>query len=285
MTVAHPPSGGSVGAVGTPVFPVGLVVRGRRCLVVGGGRVAARKVASLLRCHAAVTMVAPDVGVALAALVADGTVAGIEGPPLDVQVRPYRPGEAAGYRLVIAATGVPEVDRLVYQDAEAAGVWVNCADDPEFCSVLLPAVHRDGPVTIAVSTAGASPALAAWVRQRLADALGTDLGALAELLHQARRRLQAEGRSTESVDWAGLLDGPLPALVAEDRLEEARAVIAAATSSTAPAGPAPDAAAAETHPPASDAAPAGSPRGPAQSRRTVFTTQNSRMPNHDSSRP
>lgn len=215
--------------IDAPLYPVGLVVEGRRCLVVGGGRVAARKVAGLLHCGAAVTMVAPAAHVALRSLVEDGTIAAIDGAPLDVQLRPYRPGEAAAFRLVVAATGIPDIDRAVHADAERAGVWVNCADDPGHCSFVLPAVHRDGPVSVAVSTGGASPALAGWVRRRLAEAIGPGLGTLAGLLDEGRASVRAEGRSTESVDWASLLDGPLPTLVRSGLLAEARALVRRAT--------------------------------------------------------
>jgi siroheme synthase-like protein len=207
------------------LYPVSLVVAGRPCLVVGGGRVAARKIAALLGCGAAVTVVAVEAHVALGLLAEDGTLAGIEGPPLDVQLRPYRPGEAAGYRLVVTATGDPSVDAAVYRDAEAAGVWVNSADDPSHCSFVLPAVARDGPVTVAVSTGGSSPALAAWLRRRVADALGPDLGQLAALLDDARQRIHARGGSTETVDWAALLDGSLPGLVRRGSFDEARALL------------------------------------------------------------
>lgn len=217
-----------------PLYPVGLVVRGRRCLVVGGGRVAARKIASLLDCGAAVTVVAPEVHEALGVLAASGTIAAIEGPPLDVQVRPYSPGEAAGYRLVVTATGDPEVDAAVHADAEAAGVWVNSADDPEHCSFVLPAVWRQGPVTVAVSTGATSPALATWLRSRVAEALGPDLEVLAGLLGDARQRLRAAGRSTEEVDWQALLQGPLPDLVRQGRLEEAKALLEAALAALGP---------------------------------------------------
>jgi len=209
------------------VYPVGLVVSGKPCLVVGGGRVAGRKVSGLLRCGAAVTMVAPEAHVALRSLADDGTLAAVGCPPLDVQIRPYRPGEAACFRLVVAATGIDAVDQMVHDDAEDAGVWVNCADHSARCSVVLPAVHRDGPVTVAVSTAGASPALASWIRHRVADALGPHLGALADLLDEARQAVHRSGRSTEPIDWAGLLDGPLPDLVRAGRIGEARGMIEA----------------------------------------------------------
>lgn len=210
------------------VFPVGMVLAGRPCLVVGGGRVAARKIKALVESRAAVTVVAPEAHEAVEVLAADGTILAIEGPPIDLQLRPYRRGEASGYRLVIAATGIPDVDRSVADDAEAAGVWVNCADDPEHCSVLLPALHRDGPVTVAISTGGESPALAVWLRDKVAQLIDGG-GELALFLGEARRRLKARGRSTEDVDWRGLLDGGLADLVRERKLDEARKLLDEAT--------------------------------------------------------
>ncbi|MGD0381660.1 MAG: bifunctional precorrin-2 dehydrogenase/sirohydrochlorin ferrochelatase [Acidimicrobiales bacterium] len=209
--------------VGAPIYPVGLVVKGRRCLVVGGGRIAARKIGGLLACGAAVTVVAPEVHVATAELTASGAIAAIDETPLEVQIRPYRPGEAADYLLVIAATGDAAVDDAVHRDAQSAGVWVNVADDPARCSFVLPAVGRDGTVSIAVSTAGASPALAGWLRDRAVEALGPGLGDLAALLEDGRRRLHDQGRSTETVDWRRLLDGPLPDMVRRGHMDQARA--------------------------------------------------------------
>jgi len=214
-----------------PVYPAGLVVRDRPCLVVGGGRVAARKIASLVGCGAAVTVVAPEAHEALGLLTQWGVIAAIEGHPLDVQLRPYRAGEAAEYRLVVTATGDADVDAAVYQDAEAAGVWVNSADDPAHCTFVLPAVWRQGPVTVAVSSAGTSPALSGWLRDRAAGALGPSVGLLAELVGEARRSVQAEGRSTESVDWTALLEGPLPDLVRRGDLEGARTLLEKAVAS------------------------------------------------------
>ncbi len=208
-----------------PVYPVGLVVKGRRCLVVGGGRVAARKIGGLLACGAAVTVVAPEVHVAIGALTDTGAIATIDESPLDVHIRPYRSPEAADYRLVIAATGDEAINDAVHHDATAAGVWVNVADDPARCSFVLPAVARDGPVSIAVSTAGASPALAGWLRDRAVEALGPGLGDLAKLLEEGRRRVQARGGSTESVDWRSLLDGTFADLVRRGRIVDARAVL------------------------------------------------------------
>lgn len=208
-----------------PLYPVGLMVAHQPCLVVGGGPVAGRKIVGLLACGAAVTVVAPEAHRAVGVLAASGALATLGGPPVDVQLRPYRAGEAAAYRLAIAATGVPAVDDAVCADAVAAGVWVNRADDPDAGSCHLPAVYRDGPVAVTVSTGGSSPALARWLLRRCAAACGEAVGPLAELLSAARRTVQSRGRPTDAVDWDGLLEGPLPALVGAGRLEEARRLL------------------------------------------------------------
>ena len=208
-----------------PLYPVVLVVAGKSCLVVGGGHVAARKTRSLLACGASVTMIAPEAHEALAILSADGTIAAIRGAPLEVKLRPYESGEAAEYQLVVTATGIPEVDRAVAHDADRAGVWVNSSDDPANCTFLLPAVHRLGNITVSVSTSGSSPALATWLRGRIADMLDPALEDLSALLEEARHIVHARGDSTESIDWSRLLDGPLPGLVTEGRMDDARRVI------------------------------------------------------------
>jgi siroheme synthase-like protein len=197
-------------------YPVSLDVTGRRCLVVGGGRVALRKVQGLVSCGALVTVVAPSICTELVALGSAG---------VSIERRPYASGDVAGFRLAISATGDPEVDGTVYAEAEAAGVWVNSADDPAHCTFIVPSVHRDGRITVAVSSGGASPALSRWVRQQIAAEVGEGLGELAALLAEARQRVQAEGISTEAVDWAALLDGPLPELVRQGDLVGARALI------------------------------------------------------------
>ena len=202
-----------------PFYPVSLDVVGRPCLVVGGGPVAARKARTLQEYGASVTVIAPTLSREMEALV----------PSLHaVERRPYDPGDASTFRLVVTATGIPDVDGAVYADAEVAGVWVNSADDRAHSSFILPAVHRDGAVTIAVSTGGLSPALASWLRTRIAAEYDENLGTLAQVLADARLRLQAAGRRSDSVDWAGLLDGPLPELVQSGDLDNAQAIVRAA---------------------------------------------------------
>jgi siroheme synthase-like protein len=202
-----------------PYYPVLLEVSDRPCLVVGAGPVAARKVRGLLDCGASVSVIAPSLSDDMEELT----------PLLHaVERRPYREGDASAYRLVVTATGIPDVDGAVFADGEAAGVWVNSADDPTHCSFILPAVHRDGAVTVSVSTGGLSPALASWLRDKLAAQFGEDLGTLAQLLGEARDRLRSAGEASDSVDWAALLDGPLFELVQSGELEGARAFVTAA---------------------------------------------------------
>jgi siroheme synthase-like protein len=175
--------------------------------------VAARKARALLACGALVTVIAPE-------LCAD-----LEGlSPLAVQRRPYAPGDAAAFRLVLTATGDAAVDGAVYADAEAAGIWVNSADDLAHCSFTLPSVHRDGAVSVAVSTGGASPALASWLRRQLATQM-EGMDALAQVMAAARARVKESGHRTEETDWAALLEGALPELVRQGRMDEAQALI------------------------------------------------------------
>jgi precorrin-2 dehydrogenase/sirohydrochlorin ferrochelatase len=192
------------------LLPISLRVKGLPCLVVGGGRVAARKVASLLECGAEVTVIAPEI------------CAEIDQLSSRQIRRAYREGDAERYRLVITATGRPDVDRAVFRDGEATGVLVNAADDPDACRFYLPSLFRRGPVTIAVSTAGTSPFLAKWLGRRLAQVVGPEFAGVAVLLESARRELKRAGCPTESADWGSLLDDGLVTAVAAGRDVEAR---------------------------------------------------------------
>lgn len=196
---------------GTGRYPVNLVLEGRRCLVVGGGAVALRKVEGLLACGAIVTVVAPEIDPRLRQL-----------PGVTVEDREYRPGEVAGYRLAIAATDSTEVNGAVFHDGEAAGVWVNGADDPAHCSFTLPAVVRRGPLMVTVSTGGRSPALARWLRERLEHEIGPEFEILLDLLASERDLRKAEGRSTEDAGWQNALDSDMLGLIRTGDLTSAR---------------------------------------------------------------
>ena len=174
----------------TDGYPVVLRVGGRRVLVVGGGAVAARKVDGLVAAGALVTVVAPVVDDAIASR-----------PDVRIERRPYASSDLAGQRLVIVATDDSLVQREVARDAEAAGIWVNAADDPENCSFFLPAVERRGSVIVAVSTQGASPALASHLRDRIAETLPANVDEVCADLARQRREVHEDGGSTEDVDW------------------------------------------------------------------------------------
>jgi precorrin-2 dehydrogenase/sirohydrochlorin ferrochelatase len=230
-----PPPSGPAPDRAVPDYPVTLVLTGRRCLVVGGGRVATRRAGGLVAAGGEVTVVAPDISDGLTVL-AEAHRAG-SGPGLPgslvVRSRPYRGGEAAGYELVLTATGQPDVDRQVVADATAAGVPVNSADGAAPGTVQLPAVHREGRVTVAVSTGGSSPALARWLRDRMVAAIPDGAAAVAGLIDEVRAELRRRGRSTGSVAWEPLLEELMP-LAAAGRLDEARAALARACGLPAP---------------------------------------------------
>ncbi len=223
-------SGEPAPAPPVPAYPVNLRLEGRSCLVVGAGRVAAQKVAGLLECGAAVTVVAPEVGAEVEALAA----AGVDRPAgsLHVERRAYRSGEATDHRYVVTATGRTEVDHQVFLDADGAGVWVNSADDPANCTATLPARLRQGPVLVTFSTGGTSPALSTWLRRRFAPEVGPEYATLAEVLAEERRSLREQGRSTEGLDWQSALDSGMLDLIRSGRVAEARGLLHTCLSSS-----------------------------------------------------
>jgi siroheme synthase-like protein len=175
-------------------YPIVVRLAGRRVVVVGGGEVALRKVTGLVQAGADVTVVAPDVVPAIAA---------VEG--VTIARRPYDSSDVDDAWLVVAATDDPAVQQQIFDDGERRGVFVNAVDDPERCSYILPAVARRGPVIVAVSTQGRSPALAAQLRDRLAAELPDDLEAIVDAAAERRRQIHARGASTEDEAWDGLL--------------------------------------------------------------------------------
>jgi uroporphyrin-III C-methyltransferase/precorrin-2 dehydrogenase/sirohydrochlorin ferrochelatase len=145
-----------------------LGLKRRRCLIVGGGAVALRKVVALIDEGAEVTVVAPEVVERLEALAREGRIR--------LELRTYRPGEAAGHALVFATTDERETNRQVAEDAEAAGVWVNVADDPALCGFHVPSRIRRGPLEIAVASGGAAPFATRRLRQVLERRLTAEWG-------------------------------------------------------------------------------------------------------------
>ncbi len=159
-------------------YPAFLDLRGRRAVVVGGGAVAEQKVAGLVEAGARVTVISPALTWKLEDLAAQGTIV--------LRRRGYRRGDLAGAFLAIAAADDRRVNRTVWREAEARGVLLNAVDDLPHCSFIAPAVHREGAITVAVSTAGKSPAFAVRLRERIARLVGPEHAAFVELLGELR---------------------------------------------------------------------------------------------------
>ena len=159
-------------------YMAAIDLRGKRALVVGAGNVAQEKIENLLLCGAEVRVVAPETGEAAAALAESGEI--------ELRQRAYAAGDLDGCFLAVAATGDVEVDKDVHSDCEERGMLVNVADVPSLCNFILPAVARVGPVAIAVSTAGASPALAKRLRREIAESFGDEYADLAAMLADIR---------------------------------------------------------------------------------------------------
>jgi len=166
------------GMLETPFYIACLRLTGRRCVVVGGGDVGLEKVEGLLACDADVTMIAPDAIPPLRELADEGSIAW--------QRRPYATGDLDATFMVIAATSDTDVNIRVFEDAERRAMLVNVVDVPPLCNFILPAVVRQGPLAIAISTAGASPALAKRLKREIGAVYGEPYARLAIILNDAR---------------------------------------------------------------------------------------------------
>jgi precorrin-2 dehydrogenase / sirohydrochlorin ferrochelatase len=191
-------------------LPVFVDLTDRACVVVGGGQVAARKIALLLEAGARVRVIAPRIGPETERLRES------VGARLEILRRGYRSSDLDGAVIAFAATDDPELHDLIARDARERGVWLNVADEPERCSFVMPAVARRGPVTIAVSSSGTSPALARRIRDELDGSLGPEYAEAAELLAALRRR-HAPGPARREALRRILDHGLLEALRANDR--------------------------------------------------------------------
>ncbi len=200
----------------TAFYPVFLDLRGRRAVVIGGGAVAEQKVHGLVGAGAHVTVVSTDVTPALGALARRNAI--------EHKRRPYRRGDLKGAWLAIAATDDRGTNGAVWAEAEQLGVPLNAVDDLEHCSFIAPAVHREGDITVAVSTAGKSPALAVRLRQRIARLVGRAEARLCELLGELRPGLAERVPDTpaRTALWYRIVDSDVIDFVRRGDIEGAR---------------------------------------------------------------
>ncbi len=171
-------------------YPVFLDLDDVAVLVVGGGRIGARKADGLIAAGACVRLVAAEVSehVDRAAMA-------------EVREKSFDETDLDGVRLVVAATGDFDVDQTISAAARERNIWANAADQPVDCEWILPAITRAGRVTGAISTDGASPALAGYLRDLLAEILDDRVAEIADILAAERKAVQAAGESTEDIDW------------------------------------------------------------------------------------
>ena len=208
---------GTPGRPGLAGQPVNLLVRGRRVVVVGAGRIAARKTEPLLDLGADVVVVSPAVGDEITAWADQGRCSVIN--------RAFQPDDLDGAWLAFTATDDPGTNAAVHEAAEARRIWVNSADDPDNCSFTLMSVIRRSDLVIAIGTGGRSPALAAHLRRVFDEELGPEYETLLDLLSEARESLRAAGRSSEHADWPQAFASGIVDLVRDGRVDEARELL------------------------------------------------------------
>jgi siroheme synthase-like protein len=198
-------------------LPVNLLVRGRRVVVIGAGRIAARKIEPLLDLGAEVHVIAPVAGAEVRGWAEAGRCTLAE--------RGFAPGDLDGAWLALTATDDPAVNAAVFAAGEAARVWVNSADDPANCSFTMMSMVRRSDLVVAIGTGGRSPALAAYLRRLLNEELGPEYEVLLDLLSDAREAWRASGRSSEDADWQRAFDSGIVDLVRAGRVAEAKELL------------------------------------------------------------
>jgi siroheme synthase-like protein len=193
-----------------------LDLRGRPCIVIGGGALAAEKVRGLLDAGARVTVIAPALTGPLEALAAE--------PRIVVHRRPYRPGDLKDVFLAIAADGDRDTREAIWREAEAEHVVLNSVDDAAHCHFIAPAIHRRGDLVVAVSTAGKSPALAVRLRDRIAAGIGPEYGPLLDLFGELRPEIASREPdfARRTALWYRLVDLDLAADLRRGDPEAAR---------------------------------------------------------------
>ena len=199
-------------------YPVSLNISGRKCVVVGGGQVALRKVKALLEHGADVEVISPDLCPEMVQLAEDGE--------LQVIAKEYRAGDLKKAFVAIAATDDSEINQRVVAEARKGAVLVNVVDDAENSDFIVPSYLRRGEVTVAVSTSGRSPALARKIRTRLEKELGDEYASLTHLIGEVRAEVKREGMKVDGDRWQKALDlDLLLELLSRGDEAEARAIL------------------------------------------------------------
>jgi len=199
-------------------FPVFLNVWRKKCVVVGGGQVAFRKVRMLLDCGASVTVIGSVLHPGLSELA--------DKKSIQVIRRNYKPGDLKGASVVIAATDTQQTNRKVAEEAGRVGALVNVVDDPEPSDFIVPSLLRRGNLSIAISTGGMSPALARKIRTRLEESFGKEYASVVSLVEETRSAMRRKGMKIHAERWQDALDLDLLArLLRKGQKEKAKAAL------------------------------------------------------------
>ena len=198
-------------------YPVFLEIKQRRCVVIGGGTVAERRVEGLVAAQAGVTVISPAITERLARLHEQGAIRHL--------AREHRPGDLTGCELAFVAMDDPELNAAACREARSRFVWVNSADDPAQCDFILPAVLRRGGLVVAVSTGGESPAVTRAIREELDEYIGSDYAQLVQIAGEVRKELRRKLIRPNAEAWNSALKGDSRRLIKEGKPEEAKALL------------------------------------------------------------
>ena len=198
-------------------YPVYLEMNGRRCVVVGGGTVAERKVEALLEAGAAVTVISP--------VLTELLKRWLDERRINHSAENYAPGDIAGYELAFVATDDSTVNAAVHDEGKNRGVWVNAADDTAHCDFILPSVIRRGELVVTISTGGASPAAARAIREELDKYFTPDYAAFVQIASEVRQELRKKFLYASADRWNKALKGNFRRLIQEGRDEQAKVLL------------------------------------------------------------
>lgn len=206
-------------------YPVFLDLKDKHCVIIGGGKVGEHKIRPLLDCGANVTVISPEVTEEIQEAADNGDVT--------LVLRKYEEGDLKDCTLAIAATNVRSVNKVIAAEAERERVVLNVVDDAELCTFIAPAIVKKGAVTVALSTGGASPALARKLREGLETSEALEYAELAGILSTARKELRQRGLTVDPDRWQECITGDLIDMVRAGRDDAAvEKVLAGLTKST-----------------------------------------------------
>ena len=198
-------------------YPVYLNLAGKHCVILGGGAIAQGKIAALRDAGAKITVISPEA--------TDGIKRAAQRGDITFEQREYQSGDLEGAFIAVAATNVWHVNRQIYEEAEARGVLLNVVDDPDQCTFIAPSIVRRDPITLAVSTGGASPALARKMRETLAEAPALKWADLAGALGRARRVIKEQRTVIDPSRWQCVITEDLLELVQNGQEDQAVDII------------------------------------------------------------